>query len=719
MTRRCAYAIVLLLVAGCGGPSRGPEHAGGDTPPEITAENLSSVERAFWRLAPDDPARPAWRDALLRHHNERSAQILAAGDYDAVVAHTASLTTLLHPHDFENGSLPEQLGPLAHWIIEHGSPRGDEGRVMAAHLLLAMMGDDADVHRGQRERIAQWGRDARAPIGNPLERYRDLIMVWEQHEQIAPAGEVLDTLARLYVEQREGLARAFGPNGEGGLGARGISYQHLRLAPLLIQRAPLDVAAVYLRHGDLQSAIERVERMGDQSGVERQLIGLLERAREDNRGGAEALVELSEGFQRARPGVAWSICVLGIRRFPDDARFPRCLARSAMDRDQAGAAVAWYEEAVRLAADERSIYDEALAQLGELIERGVFASDIARARSIGQHALSILEERDRRWPDAANARSEDSVRRETLLMHLGQAEMSAGNPAEARQRLEASLQAQETPLAHAQLGLLLERTGDFESAATHYRAALDATNEPERRARLQENLGDAFRRGGQEQQARRMYEQALQAWDAALAQGIRGQRRAIAEVRRGILSSRLGNTQQSAEAFGRAMEAAPTWREPYAEILSHLVVSQPNLELAQTVLRRAQFQLTLEPEWRVYFALWVQAIAARAEQSTEQDVQLLLGEMASGEGWSNRLAAFGRESLAYDELRGHASNRGQRTEADFYEGARRLGAGDVDGARELFQAVLESNMVSFFEFMMAQELLVQLSAGAPRVAESP
>ncbi|HBQ14545.1 MAG TPA: hypothetical protein DEF51_26595, partial [Myxococcales bacterium] len=64
-----------------------------------------------------------------------------------------------------------------------------------------------------------------------------------------------------------------------------------------------------------------------------------------------------------------------------------------------------------------------------------------------------------------------------------------------------------------------------------------------------------------------------------------------------------------------------------------------------------------------------------------------------------------------------ADDDGERTEAAFYEGTRRLGAGDVAGARELFQSVLESGMVSFYEYAMAQELLSALPSAEGTVAE--
>jgi len=718
---RASVAFALLLAA-CGGPATDARHGGdGDGPPTIDASNVHEVHRAYLRMDPEDEARIAWRDALIAHYAQGSDAVLAEGDYDDVVEHLARLTELLTPADIEANRVPAVVAPLARWVIEHGSPRGDEGRVMGAHLLLAAIGDDRAEHLEDREQIAEWGRSARAGISNPIERYQGLIQVWEQHEQIAPSPEVLDMLARLYLEQRDALRSSFGPEGQGNLVPGQLNFSQLRLIPLLIQRAPLDVAAVFLRHGDLEGAVahvQRIEPAGEDAQLLTRLAELLEQAQENNRSGAAALAELAQGFSQARPSISSAICRLGVRRFPDEASFPLCLARTATEAERPSEATAWYAEAVRLAPETREVHDEALRQLAELMENGLFEAEIGQSRSIATSALSILEQYEERWPTET-----PDVTRAQILLHLGLAEMSAGNVAEARQRLRESLAIEDSREAHVQLGLLAERLGQGEDAATHYRAALDATP-PDGiegmagRAELTERLGDAFRRAGRERQAQRMYRQALTQWDAIL-EGVSGPRSSIGHVRRGILLSHLGETQQSEEAFAAAMEASPTWRGPYASILAHLVVSSPNLPLAQRVLRRAQFQLHLEPEWKVYFALWVQAIAARAAEEPERDVRLLLEELARGSDWSNRLAAFGDRSLEYPALREHASNRGQQVEADFYEGARRLGAGDADGARQLFERVIESGMVSFYEYAMAQDLLRAMGTAEDGVAEAP
>ncbi|HEY8431072.1 MAG TPA: tetratricopeptide repeat protein, partial [Sandaracinaceae bacterium] len=508
----------------------------------------------------------------------------------------------------------------------------------------------------------------------------------------------------LYVEQRDALVGAFGPEGQGTRAAGRLSLRELQLAPMLVQRAPVDVAGVFLRHGELAQAVEHIRRMsGSAGGMEGEILHFLERARHDDASGAQALEQIAGGFMRMRPSISRAICRLGARRFPTDARFPLCLARIASQEEDIADATGWYAEAVRLAPGEREVYDEALERLAELMGEGALTNDLAASRSVARSALAILDERTRRWPGSAPA-----VTRDALLLSIARAEMAHGNVAEARSRLASSLAARETREAHVQLGLLLERVGEPREAAEHFRRALDMTAQDSdestaARAQLLEHLGDAFRRAGEDRQADRMYRQALALWDGLLRR-VRGPREAQVQLRRGILLSRLGDARGSEQAFATAMDVAPSWREVYQAILAHLVVSPPNLPLAQQVMRRAQYQLTLEPEWKVYFALWVQAIAARAAAEPERDVAHVLRD-AEGDTWIAHLAAFGRGDLDYDGLVRVARTRGQRAEAAFYQGTRLLGAGDVSGARQLFQQVLETGMVEFYEYQMAQDLL--------------
>jgi hypothetical protein len=160
-------------------------------------------------------------------------------------------------------------------------------------------------------------------------------------------------------------------------------------------------------------------------------------------------------------------------------------------------------------------------------------------------------------------------------------------------------------------------------------------------------------------------------------------------------------------------------QETYATILAYLVVSEPDNAFAHRVFRHAINQLSLAPEWKVYFALWLRAIAGRTGASTEGDVEAVLVDMSAGDDWSAMLARFASGKLDYAGLLDAAGDTGERTEAHFYEGARRLSRGEHEGAREMFRLVLETRMVNFYEFAMAQELIDDATQALPGSTGQP
>jgi tetratricopeptide (TPR) repeat protein len=692
-----------LLASACGAGFAG----GGETarpsievPNEIDDESYAEYARTFVRLRMDDPARAALRERIMTHLGRKTAPLVEEGDYDAVVAHFARMTSFFAPEDFSGERLPRELAPVARFVVEHGSPRGDEGRVLAARLVLATLDADGD-HRAQYDALVTWGRDARATIPSAIERFSRLIDVWELHAALTPHPEVLTKLARLHVERRDAVLALLPGDGPRLEIPGGMSFSELRNAPLILRRAPLDVAGVFLAHGDIASAATHVEAMGDAGGTELSLVRVLRDARD---GDDDAAVELAAAYSEGRPEVSRGLCEAGHRRSPADHRYPLCLARVAAAGGDFPMATGWYAEAIQIAPDERDIYDEALDNLGAFIARGIFATDPEDARGMARAAERILAERTRRFPD-----SEPAVTTEKLQYVVGLLEMNAGNPDEARRRFEASVAARETAEAHLELGRIAESASRPEDAARHFRRALDLTTGDGdlvtvERATLLEHLGDAFRESGDADQSARMYRQALELWD-----GVRGEaaerQLAEVEVRRGVLLDRLARRADAVVAFRRAMDAAPDSRDIYARILSHLVVSAPDVELASEVFVKAQRQLTLEPEWKVYFALWVETIARRAGTDSGDEPKAVLRTHASGDAWWGSLARFGMGTLAYRELLERAANVGERTEAHFYEGARLLGQGDREGAERQFRRVLETHMVNFYEYIMALELV--------------
>jgi tetratricopeptide (TPR) repeat protein len=389
------------------------------------------------------------------------------------------------------------------------------------------------------------------------------------------------------------------------------------------------------------------------------------------------------------------------------------MARVAADSEQFADATAWYVIAIELAPEMMELYDEALGQLDEFIKTRLTDPHPERSSALARGAETILAERQKRWPD-----SQSPIAPNHLEFLIGMLEMNAGHAAEAQQRFEESLVKDEDAEALLQLGLLLERTGRPEEAESRYRRALALTPsntlaDDLRRADILESLGNTARAQGKTREMTAQYDGALRAWTEARDQ-VEGPTGAFVELRRGVLLDQLGHHDEAVDAFENAMSRAPQLRDVYATILSHLVSSTPDFELAASVWRRSQLHLTLPPEWKVYFTLWIQLITARAGQPPTQEHTDLLRRLGGSSNWWGKLASFGAGDLDYARLISVASSLGEETEALYYEGTRLFIAGDREGAREQFQRVLNTKMVSFFEFEMARKLLLEHQrAGAP------
>jgi tetratricopeptide (TPR) repeat protein len=672
-----------------------------------TAEPIPQAEypdaaRRFLRMPLDNPERLELRDRLVASVLSQAQSLADVGDYEGVVLEVSRLTMFLSPSEYAAGVLPKYVEPIAKHIADRGGRLGDEGNVLAANFILERVTGDK-LYQRRYDDVATWGREARANLDTVSEQYAGLISVWIDHADLTPAPEVLDTLAGLHIAGRDAVAAETAEDRHRlGIGGE----RQLRLAPL-------NVAAVYLSHGDVESAITKVESMGPGGELQLRLLDLLRTARSSDEAGAAATFELVEGYRLARPEVAAGLCRSALVRFPRDHRFPICMARVAADSEQFADATAWWVIAIEVEPEMIELYDEALGQLDEFIKTRLEDPHPERSSALARGAETILAERQKRWPD-----SKPPIAPNELEFLIGMLEMNAGHAGEAQQRFEKSIEKDENPGALTQLGLLLERTGHPREAEQHYRRALelapsDSLADDLQRADILENLGNTARAQGRAKEMAARYSVALRAWNDARDQ-VEGPTAAIVEMRRGVLLDHLGRHEEAVDAFENAMSHAPQWRDVYASILSHLVYAPPDFELASSVWRRSQLHLTLPPEWKVYFTLWIQLIAARAGEPPAEEHTELLRRLGGGSNWWGKLASFGAGALDYAGLMSVASSLGEETEAIYYEGSRLFIAGDRKAASDQFQRVLDTKMVSFFEYEMARKLLLeQERAGAP------
>lgn len=709
-----------LLACGASAPPRPTIAPQPPAPTVITNATYGDALRRFQAMKIEDEAREPLRARLVEHVIAKGPDVEPGNSPDtiylALIDHLYAVTSLFTSAEIEQNFLPSGLETTARALYAQGSPRGDEARVLASLLVLRSLHRRDPEPAAMYDKIKEWSFESRAALSAPLERFQEgLIEVWDEHARLTPTPAVLATLSQLYVERRDELIQLFQSGGQAMPESADV-FEGVR-------DTAISVAAVYLRQGDVTGALAHLKTLGPLAGVEARLTEMLESAQEESTDGASAMLELIRRFQEGGMfDVAQGLALTGLRQRPYEPAFAVRLGRIAAEQGNFEAAMGWYTEAVRLAPDERTVYDEILDVLNGVMEQGLFGSNVEETRAIGNRAAQILEQRLKRWPDPP-----PPVKPEDLYLALGIAEMNAGHPEEAEQRLRAGLQANESVGGHLQLGFLLGRVGRPKEAAENYVRALELIDaretdaDPPRRAEVLESLGDALRLSGEGAQAEVAYAKGLAVWDANLTR-LKGMRMGLAQLRRGVLLGHLHKSADARTAFEQAMELAPDVRETYATIFVHLLISEPDAVFAQRVFRQAQNQMSLSPEWKVYFALWLQAIIQRSAHAApnapkppvaDADIGGVLAELASGDDWFAKLAKFASGKLTYEQLLASASDVGQRTEAYFYESMQRLGNGDILGAREMLQRVLQAQMVSFYEFAIAQELIARGPQPAP------
>src|SRR5690606_32147696 len=181
------------------------------------------------------------------------------------------------------------------------------------------------------------------------------------------------------------------------------------------------------------------------------------------------------------------------------------------------------------------------------------------------------------------------------------------------------------------------------------------------RAEILAHIGTAHLVVGNHDQAARMNREALDTWTRA-EPAFMGDRAGLVALHRGILLDRLGRHEEAKDAFDKALTLAGANRSTYATLLSHLATGMPDLELADATFRRALHHLTLEPEWKVYFALWVDLVSARSGQPRPNVVRYVLEPLSEGPSWSARLSRFALGRSTSAELVASAKNKGERAE---------------------------------------------------------
>jgi len=127
---------------------------------------------------------------------------------------------------------------------------------------------------------------------------------------------------------------------------------------------------------------------------------------------------------------------------------------------------------------------------------------------------------------------------------------------------------------------------------------------------------------------------------------------------------------------------------------------------------------------KVYASLWIVDLTRRGSSAPDAGALAYLRTIAGRKillrppraaAWYTELARYAVGQMDYPTLLTKADTSGKRAEAYFYEAMRRLSSGKREEAHDLWSKVVETKMMSFFEFEMASRYL---RTGAPARPET-
>lgn len=700
-----------MPAVGCAHRREAPVAVPTDPPVVESLDDLEAALNQYVLLPADHPAR-AEHLAVLRDYLvgylERALAEGSEGEAEAALRYTLSLYTA---GDLRTAEPAPGLTAVAHELYRRTARRGDELPSLLALAVEQRFGDEAARERAVKDwqALEAWLVENGQLAGEPLLAQEELEGALETVAAGFPSPFVVKRLADLYVARYQAARRAHAKGG--GLGV---------MTEQRIQNTGYTLMRLYLRADDPKGAVAAMSRIDD-AEMAGKMRAIVQDAFESKRS-AQSLLSLAALFvpeddvDPSLPYVTQSWGIIdnlsrrALARFPKDAHVhvlrARVLRREGLD----AAALHHLRRSIELKDDVYEAWEGVAEleqrQLAELARRDAAAAlaRLPEVEALHRRAIKLWRDRPVRpgLPEAYFAVAEGLYQ--------------AGRVDEAQELLDKSVAIEAQPPTLDLLGTIAIKRGRFDLAKTDYEElARMPQEEPDDElrweARAQGQLGEIALRRGDADASTRHLRVALRQTNELLARpAAELSEQAERHLDRGRILFFLGEVDLALDDFELAAELAPYHVKVYAEPMLQLV-SYGYYREARSVFLRALQEAEVADGLKLYFSLWIDELARRQGLPPDHDAVRFLqeyaagGDGARGDGWGRRLARHARGELSYAELLDGAEGQGERAEAFFYEGVRRWRAGDRTAAKKLLAQVVESNLMGFFEYDMAQAYL--------------
>jgi tetratricopeptide (TPR) repeat protein len=715
---RRALACAALL-AGCA-PAKAPTPAAAPQAqaqltlePKVTPvasdDELSAARSTYEALPLDAPDRAARRAAIEKFLLGQANRALDGHHLEDAWEPLKQCFTLYDADELTRSPKDAPLLAAVERAEQALRRRGQHQEVIAALAVeLSLAGTDAA--RRRFDEVAAWLRAGASGASDdptsPDGRER-VIEDLEATARLWPSPFVIDQLRSLYFERPESESSPLSRRMRRGADLRellqggqrnGLAYELMRL---------------YLRVSRPEAAAAALKQLENKPGDDAQLRELLVKytASTAHPGDAIQIAMTLAASPREDRDVAERVCRDASRRFPTAPEPRLCVGQLAMSLGQLGVATASFEDAVRLEPARR----EAWEMLGQLYlgRLKMLVSD----ENLDVNALEPQLARMQTFYSQAEKQFPGKPLRPSMaetLFEVGRGYFNGGKVSEALKYLERSVALEPSAAAIELLGQIALKKDDGKKAAALFEraAALRKSDRVEElfwRAKLRRELGDALESIGDAQAADSARRAAIADWDTLTGAGnLIPEAQTEAGLERAKLLYQLGERDDALAQFEKAIDAQPDRGSTYADVIAFLV-ARGELEEALDAYHRALGRSEVTDYLKVYCSLWIVDLARRSGQPEDPLATAYL-KSTDGAKWYDDLARWATGRETEQALVEHADTPARKAEASFYRAMRALETGRTDEARGLWKQVLDTEMMAFFEFDMAQ---LYLKSGAP------
>lgn len=638
------------------------------------------------------------------------------------------------------------LRDSAKLILAAYSPRGNELAVATALFALQIIDPGNAEWRSRLDDVLSWldtGSQIADGRGGPR-RATSSIEVLESIAAAWPSPAVLERLSKLYLDKQNrvsGFLRR--PITEG---ARGL-LSELLLDTEALSAMSVSSASVYLRCGQFTKAREAADHFTDRPGDDPEFRQLVGAAAGNAPKAADYLAlarrllprnELLRGTSTDRLDPAASMGVLqqGLLVYPTDADLLLLASRVARMLSEPLLSLRYLDETSAALAGHKDSADQLADLAAERMElaflRLKMHIDPDRMAQAEREAESLRKEfaEARTRFGAAHFKLDDGDIDYLVaggLVDAGQIDKAAPLLLRAHRGGEAAVD------VTRQLANLSLKRGEPQKAIAILQQALDLRerNAPaedtipyvEGQAKLSFLLGNAYDLAALPDGARKAWGASVRGWERLMLEQLRRKNlsssaEATFEVAR--LYYLLGRREEGMRKFDEAIAQDEDRDQTYLDAIAFLV-QRGETENAVDIYRRAIAKpgRSVSEYVKIYASLWILDITRRSNAAPDVGAQNYLRTIAErkvllrpprGAAWYTELAKYAIGEIDYPTLLGKADSNGKRAEAYFYEAMRRLSNGQREEATALWSKVVDTKMLSFFEFEMASRYL---RTGAP------